>query len=432
MRTNKKRKKRLKLYAILLIIIVLLILGLIIYKIMSNNNKIKLKIKEQETIETIKNHYQETVITNKETDLYDSEENKIGKINESVIISLEDINIDINTKYFKIKDFEDTYIKYEDVDKSEEKITYDERYLRYIPFNQNIKTKDKVSFYDKSDNYLYTINKSYEFTIIIKDNNRYGVEFNDRLLYIKNEDVENIYDNHNTDLSNSNGVAVLNYHFFYDENDPEDAKGCNEAICHSKAQFKTHLDYFKENNIFTVTMDELEMYMDRKLQLPKSVLITIDDGGRTKVGVDMLTEYKMNATIFLVSSWYDPSTYYKTDYIELHSHSHNMHNGGKCPGGQGAEIKCLPKETILDDLTTSRNVLNNTRAFCYPFYEYNDYSMNLLKEAGFTMAFIGEIPTYYGYKLAEVGGDKFKIPRFVIMTHTTMKDIDEYFNEIKN
>ena len=95
-------------------------------------------------------------------------------------------------------------------------------------------------------------------------------------------------------------------------------------------------------------------------------------------------------------------------------------------------IKCLPKETILDDLAASRNALNNTRAFCYPFYEYNDYSMNLLKEAGFTMAFIGEVPTYYGYKLAEAGGDKFKIPRFVIMTHTTMKDIDEYFNEIKN
>ena len=68
MRTNKKRKKRIKPYAILLIIIVLLILGLIIYKVLSNNNKIKLKIKEQETIETIKNHYQETVKTNKETD----------------------------------------------------------------------------------------------------------------------------------------------------------------------------------------------------------------------------------------------------------------------------------------------------------------------------------------------------------------------------
>ncbi len=432
MRTNKKKKRKLKLSTIIFAIIALLLIGLIFYKLISSEKELYRKNSAQEVIDGIKSHYQENVITNKETKLYDSEGNPIGKINESVMLLLEDINIDKNTKYFKIKNIENTYIKYQDVDPTKENTITNKRYQRYIPFNQNIKTKDEVSFYDKFGNYLYTINKSYDFAIIIKDTNRYGIEFANQLLYIKEDDIGSIYDHHNTNLSNSNGVAVLNYHFFYDENDPEDAKGCNEAICHSKAQFKTHLDYFKENNIFTVTMDELEMYMDRKLQLPKSVLITIDDGGRTKVGVDMLTEYKMNATIFLVSSWYDPSTYYKTDYIELHSHSHNMHNGGKCPGGQGAEIKCLPKETILDDLATSRNALNNTRAFCYPFYEYNDYSMNLLKEAGFTMAFIGEVPTYYGYKLAEVGVDKFKIPRFVIMTHTTMKDIDEYFNEIKN
>lgn len=431
MRTNKKKKR--KLTSIIFAIIILLLISLIFYElILSNNNKIKLKIREEEIVNIIKSHYQENVITNKEAKLYDLEGNPIGKINTSVLLVLENIEIDENTKYFKIKDFEDTYIKYEDVDKAKEKITYDERYQKYIPFNQNIKTKNKVSFYDKSGNYLYTINKSYDFAVIIKDTDYYGIEFANQLLYIKNEDIEKIYDNHNTDLSNSNGIAVLNYHFFYDENDPEDAKGCNEAICHSKSQFKTHLDYFKENNIFTVTMDELEMYMDGKLQLPKSLLITIDDGGRTKIGIDMLTEYKMNATIFLITSWFDPSTYYKTEYIELHSHTHNMHNGGKCPGGQGAEIKCLPKETVLEDLTTSRNLLNNAKAFCYPFYEYNDYAINILKEAGFTMAFIGEVPTSYGYKLAEVGSNKFKIPRFVIMTHTTIKDIDKYFNEIKN
>ena len=48
------------------------------------------------------------------------------------------------------------------------------------------------------------------------------------------------------------------------------------------------------------------------------------------------------------------------------------------------------------------------------------------------MAFIGEVPTSYGYQLATVKGDKYKIPRFVIMTHTTIKDLDDYFNEIKN
>ena len=80
----------------------------------------------------------------------------------------------------------------------------------------------------------------------------------------------------------------------------------------------------------------------------------------------------------------------------------------------------------------SREDLNGSTVFCYPFYEFNNYSISVLKEAGFTMAFMGQVPTYYGYKLAEVGCDKFRIPRFVIVNYTTIEDIDNYFNEIKN
>ena len=429
MRTNKKKKRKLKMPTIIFAIIILLLIGLIVYKLISSEKKLDSKNNVQSVIDIIKSHYQENAITNKEAKLYDLEGNSIGKINESVMLLLEDADIDENTKYFKIKNLEDIYIKYEDVDIFEEKIIYDERYQKYIPFNQNVKTKDKVSFYDKSGKYLYTINKSYDFAIIIKDTDRYGIEFANQLLYIKNEDVDSIYDNHNTDKTNTKGIPVLNYHAFYDEQNETEKSECNTAICHSKAQFKTHLDYFKENDIFTVKMDEFEMYIDGKLQLPKSVLLTIDDGGRTTHAINMLTEYKMNATIFLVTSWFDPSTYYKTEYIELHSHSHNLHNGGKCPGGQGGEIKCLPRETLLEDLKKSRELLNNTTTFCYPFYEYNEYSISVLKEAGYTMAFIGEVPISGGYKQATVGQDKFRIPRFVIMTHTTIKDIDNYFNQ---
>lgn len=196
-------------------------------------------------------------------------------------------------------------------------------------------------------------------------------------------------------------------------------------------QFKSQLELIKEMNIFTVTTEELELYMDGKLQLPRSVLLTIDDGGRTSIAVDMLNEYKMNATIFLITSWFNPDDYYKNEYIELHSHTHNLHDGGKCPGGQGSGLKCLDQDVILNDLKMSREALGGSHVFCYPFYEYNDYSEKMLKEAGFTMAFIGEIPTSYGYKLANVSGDKLKIPRFVIMTHTTLQDLRDYFNEIK-
>ena len=109
-----------------------------------------------------------------------------------------------------------------------------------------------------------------------------------------------------------------------------------------------------------------------------------------------------------------------------------MHDGGKCPGGQGGAIKCLPKDEILADLKASREALGGSRAFCYPFYEYNSYSEGLLKEAGFTMAFIGEVVASYGpYKLAEPGGNKMQIPRFVVVDYTTMYEFNRYFSEIR-
>ena len=284
----------------------------------------------------------------------------------------------------------------------------------------------KTEFYDENGNLVYSFNEGYSLPIIIKDTDRYGVEFNNRLLYIKSDEGE-VINNTNTDKHNASGVGVFNYHAFYDENDPSDS--CPTVICHSKKQFKEQLDYLKENNILTLKMKELEMYIDGKLQLPKSVLLTIDDGGRDKIAVDMLTEYKMYATIFLITAWYDPSTYYKTDYIELHSHTNNMHNTGVCPGGQGGGIKCLSEEEIQTDLKTSREKLGGSTYIAYPFYEYNEYSIRMLKEAGFTMAFAGEWDK--SDNLVHVGSDKFRLRRFVIVTYTTIKGINEYLGQIK-
>lgn len=378
----------------------------------------------------IQNHYNEFVKTNKEASLYNEQETEVGKIGSNVELTLEEQEINSDTKYFKIINFAETYyIKYQDVDVIETLSTSEDRYKNYIVFNQNIITDDSTSFYDEEDNLIYEFNKSFNLPIIIKDTDKYGVEFQERLLYVKAEDVIEIKNSNNTDKTNSSGVGVLNYHAFYDETNAEESAGCNTVICHSKSQFKSHLDYFKENNILTIKMKELEMYVDGKIQLPKSVLITIDDGGRTKVGIDLLTEYQMYATIFLVTSWFEPSEYYTTEYIELHSHSHGMHETGTCPVGQGGGIQCLSEEEIQNDLKISREKLNNTTYFCYPFYEYNEYSIRMLKEAGFTMAFIGESNT--SDNLVHVGSDKFRLRRFVIVTYTTMSDLETYFGQIK-
>lgn len=428
---TKKRKRKFKKGGLLLILIVLLGgVFFAFYNKILNDRKIEdAENRKKALINDIKEHYNEYVKTSKETKLFDKDGKEIGTIGKNVELALDQVDINEDTKNFKIKEFEDLYIGYSDVIAIDKLSEVSSRYKEYIPFNLNILTKNKTSFYDEGNELVYSFDKSYDLPIIIKDNDRYGVEFNNRLLYVKSDDVEKIYEHKNTDKKNASGIGVLNYHAFYDQNNSKEASECNTVICHSKAQFKTHLDYFKSHNMLTLQMKEVEMYIDGKLQLPKSVLITIDDGGRTRLGIDMLTEYKMYATIFLVTSWFDPKDYYKTDYIELHSHSHHMHETGACPTGQGGGIQCLSEDKIQEDLKTSREKLNNTTYFCYPFYEYNDYSIRMLKQAGFTMAFDGE--KSYGDNLVHPGDDKFRLRRFVIVTYTTLNDFDNYFGQIK-
>ena len=418
----RKKKSNKKIVLLIVVIFVLTLIGTGLYFVLEKGNITNI------TKPNYDDYYSEYVITNKESKIYikdNDEYRETGLIGKNIELSLNNENS--NDGYFNIAYFDSKYyIYYEDVNKIDELSEIDDRYKNYIVFNNNIVTKDNTSFYDEDGNLVYMFNEGYSLPIIIKDNDRYGVEFNNRLLYIKASDGE-VTSNTNTDKHNASGIGVFNYHAFYDENDPDDS--CPTVICHSKKQFKSQLDYLKENNILTLKMKEVEMYIDGKIQLPKSILLTIDDGGRDKIAVDMLTEYKMYATIFLVTSWYDPSTYYKTDYIEFHSHTDDMHDTGVCPGGQGGGIKCLSEEVIQNDLKASREKLGGSTYMAYPFYEYNDYSIKMLKEAGFTMAFIGE--SNNSDNLVHVGSDKFKLRRFVIVTYTTIKGINEYLGQIK-
>ena len=424
---RKRKSQRRKIIMVILLIIVLLIIGYFISMKYNNDNS---HFRNNNSVTKISDHYNEFVKTNKEAKLYNNKYEEIGTVGKKVELSLAKEKISKDTKYFKVTTFdEDYYIEYQNVDKINKLTETNDRYKNYIVFNENVITNNKTSFYDEDNNLVYTFNKSYDLPIIIKDDNRYGVDYNNNLLYIKKEDVKETKANNNTDKKNSSGIAVLNYHAFYDENNADEKKECTTEICHSKKQFKSHLDLIKEKNMLTLQMKEVEMYIDGKIQLPKSVLITIDDGPKTKIAVDLLTEYKMYATIFLVTSWFDEKDYYKTDYIELHSHTHNMHDGGQCPGGQGGGIKCLPEEEIQKDLKQSREDLDGSTVFCYPFYEYNDYSIQMLKKAGFTMAFIGE--SNNSDNLIHVGSDKFRLRRFVIVTYTTINDLNNYFDQIK-
>lgn len=409
---------------VILLIIVLVILGTIftINKI-DKDKKIKEKKAIEEKLNNIKSHYSETVITDKETKLYKKENNKyieFGNINKGLNLNLDKENITLDTKYFHILDM-DLYIEFNDVTpavKKENNI----RYENYIYFNKNIITKDKTSFYDIDNNYLFTLNQSFDFKVLVSDDERYGVVYNNELLYVKSEDVVSIYDNDNGQ-SNKNKIRTLTYHFIYN---PETTQ-CNESICFTLSQFESHLKYIRENDYFTLKLDELEMYLDGKINIPeKSIVLTIDDGTTLdQEALTLLEKYNVNATLFVITAWVNPEVY-KSKYLDLESHTDNMHNQYECKGYgmQGGGILCLPEEKVLEDLKTSQNKLGGSKYFAYPFFDFNDRAISLLKQAGFKLAFIGQYDTE-GYSYPKIT-DRYKVRRMTIFSDVSMEEFKSY------
>ena len=368
-------------------------------------------------ISKIRNSYSKYIKVKKDTILYRKDNDKYVKalkVKAENDYTLEDINIDENTKYFYIEEL-GYYVKYQDVVKIETLSNKDLRYKNYLPFNENIVTKENVNLY-KDNEIVFELYFSLDTPIIEKSEDGVYVEYNNELFMIKNEDIVKTYYKENTKLIEATSVPVTVYHFIYLNDD----KSCNESICHSETQIRTHFNYLRENNFFTLTTTEIGKFIDGKIRLPKkSILITIDDGARAWNFVPLLEEYKVNATLFLVSSWYDKERF-SSSYMELASHTHNLHTPGVCSGGQGSPLKCGNKDSLIQDLKASRETLNNTKAFCFPFYEYNDYALSVVKEVGFEMAFIG------GYKNVTRGIDKLKIPRIPLTDYTTLEQYIRY------
>ena len=186
-----------------LVIVIITISGVVL--LINNKKETEAETKidnNKKTVENIKKHYASYVITNKEAILYQKDNNEYieyGKVNKDVSLELENVKVNAKTKYFKVMGL-DLYISYQDVEKTEE-FTNADRYKNYIPFNNNIVTKNTTTFYDENDSYLYTINHSFDFKVIVKDDSRYGVEYNNRLLYIHKDDIENDYDSGNRVLN---------------------------------------------------------------------------------------------------------------------------------------------------------------------------------------------------------------------------------------
>ncbi|MDD5888728.1 MAG: polysaccharide deacetylase family protein [bacterium] len=417
---KRKFKKRVK---YILICSVLLVLCFLAIWYLEYNKTVMLKEEEarnlEQLINKINNSYSQYVKVKPGSILYEKVEDKYVeklKVNKEKEYTLAPIKIDYDTKYFYIEEL-GYYVRYQDVSKVDSLSLKDTRYKNYLPFNENVVTLDKVNLY-QGDELIYELYFSLDTPIIEKDSAGYYIEYNDEEYFIKLDDVLSVYEKENTTLIESRSIPVTVYHFIYLAGD----NSCQESICHSEEQIRAHFNYLRENNFFTLNTTELGKFIDGKIRLPeKSVLVSIDDGARAEKFIPLLEEYQVNATLFLISSWYDKEKF-ASPYMELASHTHNLHTTGVCPLGQGSPLKCGDRASLVNDLKMSREVLDQTKAFCFPFYEYNDYAISVVKEAGFELGFIG------GQRKVTKGIDKFKIPRIALNGSTTVEQYARYIN----
>lgn len=404
----------------LVFLFLLLIVGGVGYYFYNSKKQLEQQQKQEtKLLKDINSHYSDIVEISSNSSLFEKKDNKyvkVGTITSGEIVALEKTDITVDTKYFQIKDL-GYYIEYKNVKKADKLVEKDQRYKKYLVFNENVVTKDKVKLY-RGDKLVYTLDFSLDKEIILKDDKGYYIEYFGELLFIKSEDILSTHSVQNTTEEEASGIPVTVYHFIYLNGDTS----CNEMICHSENQIREHFNYLKTNQFFTMTTTELRLYLEGKLRAPKkSILITIDDGSRAWNFIPLLEEYQVNATLFLISGWYEKEKFI-SPYMELASHTHNLHTPRVCPGGQGSPLKCAERASLVADLKLSREILNGTEAFCFPFYEYNDYAISVLQEAGFKMAFVG------GYRKAVRGDNLYKVPRIPLTDYTTLTQYANYIN----
>lgn len=377
-------------------------------------------------LEAVRSNYHEYVKLQDGAGLYVKNQEKYQKVS-TIHGSIEfhlDSSYEIVDGYYKVLD-SDYYVKYDEIDGIEAMtaLSGEYKYYRnYIPYNESVVLKSGAKLYVDGENY-YEVEDG-EYPIIIKDGDRYGLEYDHRLVYVQSTDVEEVVEHSNTEAGHTDGLSVLNYHYVVSATNENGEKSeCQQSICITDEMFDSHVKYLKDNGYYAASMRDLELFIDGKVQLPeKSVVLTFDDGWYVARTIGILEKYQMLGTLFLIGSLASPNDYV-SEYLEVHSHTWDMHKLGDCPASVGrGGILCLDENTILEDLKKSRESLGNTTYFCYPFYDYNDRAIELLKQAGFTMAFAGELKD----STVRVGQDKFKIPRYVIVNTTSMNQFIQY------
>lgn len=205
-------------------------------------------------------------------------------------------------------------------------------------------------------------------------------------------------------------ITVLGYHDF------TSSESTNEMQMEI-ANFEKQMKYLKRHHYKTITLKEMECFINKTCHLPrKSILITMDDGyySNYELAFPILKKYNFNAVVFYMGINYNGGNKNymdkeiigksKKEYpnIEFASHSYNLHH----------EMDyLLDYDKINEDFKKQKKIID-TKYFAYPYGHTSDNLEKALQENDYRLAFT--FGPREEHRKAKQTDDKYYIPRLNI------------------
>ncbi len=183
--------------------------------------------------------------------------------------------------------------------------------------------------------------------------------------------------------------TILMYHYI---DEPPSADRSHRGLYVPRAEFRSQLKEMKNLSLTAVDPDQYDMHLKNGHKKERTVWITFDDGKRDNYtnAFPALKEAGMIATFFVTV---DPCLQEKKGYI-CRSELKEMLDEGMSIGSHTLSHPRLARieaSQLRAELFDSKKKLEDflgveVPSFCYPYGNFNDKVVELVKEAGYKLA----------------------------------------------
>lgn len=235
----------------------------------------------------------------------------------------------------------------------------------------------------------------------------------------------------------ANRLTVLVYNNIIDEEQLNEAHFTNDNSLQSTivvtSEFEKQMAFLANEKYTSLTAEEFYLFMQNKITVPQnSILITFDGGFKTNLetAYPILKKYDFTAINFIDTGQVTEKNSKTSvtvqdlqkgcDVFDIQSHTYNFHQ--RTEEGEAYLVSKTQNEIQQDIGISLVNLNKKNPIFSYPYGEYDDETIEALKQLSIKMAFTTESND------VRPGMDIYTIPRKLILPDDTIEDFKKKIN----